>query len=148
MSWFERIASVFVALNFMVPINGNKTVTDPLASVVPITIAIPPLTFTVAPVTGLPVWPSVTVRTAGVLGNDTVPGPVSFKKELALKASNANRISSFCLTSCWQPPTGVNSKLRSIPQNWVAVWVSPPMEVMKKSSNSVENVLQRFPKKD
>ena len=133
---FERIESACVALTCVVPACAKVTDTCPLASLVA------PLTS--APATGLPVDPSVTVKTTGI-PRRAVVGPVSFKKWSLLKASNANRISSLTLTSCWQPPTGMNSKLRSIPQNSVAVWVSPPMEVMKKSSNAVENVLyQRF----
>ena len=46
--------------------------------------------FTLAPVTGLPVCPSVTVEIIGKL-SATIGKPVSFKNELALKASKAKR---------------------------------------------------------
>ena len=132
MSLFERIESDFVAFTSFRPTWVKVTDTCPLASLV--------FPFTSAPATGLPVCPSVTVRITG-WPIYAVPGPVSFKICALLKASNANRTSSLSLTSCCQPPTGMNWKLTSIVQNSIDVWVSPAIEVMKKSSKLVENKL-------
>ena len=131
-NWADRIESDFTAFRSWRPAFTNVVDTCPLASLV--------FPRSSAPATALPLCPSVTVRTTG-WPTCAVVGPVIFKKCFALKPLNANRISSSALTSCWQPPTGVNWKLRSKPQNWEAVCASPAMEVMKKSSKSVENEL-------
>ena len=130
--WFERIESDFNALNSFTPSVEKVNDTCPLELVV--------FPFTSAPATGLPLCPFVTIRNT-VEWRVVTFGPVSFKNCVILKALNANRIWSLSLTSCWQPPTGMSWKLRSKFQNAVDVWVFPPMEVMRKSSNSVKYVL-------
>ena len=56
--------------------------------------------------------PSYWITSLSVCHSQDYRKPVSLKNELALKVSKANEISSSCLTSCWQPPNGVRSKLR------------------------------------
>jgi hypothetical protein len=68
---FERIESASVAFTCVAPTCVKMTDTCPLASLV--------FVATTAPGTGLPVDPSVTVKTTGTPVNAVV-GPVSFKK--------------------------------------------------------------------
>lgn len=75
---------------------------------------------TLAPEIGLPVAPSVTMTVTGRPFFASL-GPASLRKWDFENASKAQRILSVFLTSCWHPPTGVNAKFRSMPQNLVDV---------------------------
>jgi hypothetical protein len=106
------------------PASANAIVALPSAPVTP-----PP---TLAPSTGEPSWPSVTVTSNGwpVMA---VSGALSRSTCCLEKASNAQSTSSPEETISWHPPACDGCEFTYWPQNWVSVAGSGPTRSIRKS---------------